>query len=145
MSKKYDQAFFDIYYSVDKKCCKKFGVEKDGVNEYITKLENARFAPHREEVLSVLTKCKNLNAGSSLKDGNPKKYAGILKSATKWLKSFDKKLKGKRDPLALYLKKARRYKRRKSFGHFLTALFFLAVDVAVICGVLQLHWILELI
>ncbi len=145
MSKKYDQAFFDIYYSVDKRCCKKFGIEKDGVSEYLTRLENARFAPHREEVLSILTKCKNLNSGSSLKDGDAKKYAGILKSAIKWLKKFDKKLKGKKDPLSLYLKKARRYKRRKNFGRFLTVLFFLAVDAAAVCGILQLHWILELI
>ena len=54
MGKKINEKFLKVYIELDKVCCEKFGITTGGVGEYINRLNNARFAPDRDEVLKRL-------------------------------------------------------------------------------------------
>ncbi len=135
VSKKTNQAFFDTYIAIDKMCCEKFGIDKYGITEYITRLNNARFAPNREQVLPTLVKYRNLRNSLAHDEGAMKTSADIQKSDVKWLRSFEKQLKKKRDPMSAYLKKAYRHKRLRRLRKILIATLIAAALAAAAYGV----------
>ena len=126
MAKMITEAFFEEYSTLDKLCLKKLGVEKMGVSEYIKRLNNARFAPSRDEVLSHLTRIKSIVTNLTEEDGT----ADIPKSEVKWLRSFSRSIEKKRDPLSLYLKRAHRHARWRRVRRALVITFLIAVAVA---------------
>ena len=60
MGRKLNEKFVNNFIELDKLCCEKFGVASNGVTEYVNRLNNARFAPNRDEVLPELVKYRNL-------------------------------------------------------------------------------------
>ena len=145
MSKKINEAFLKAYNELEALCCEKFGVATGGVAEYINRLNNAKFAPDRDEVLPRLVRYRNINKRfvfepSAVKD---RKNNDVAKADVKWINGFTKDVQKKKDPIAKYLKKARRYARSKKFwkgfwtiviillviGGAGAALYFLAPDV----------------
>ena len=62
--KKINEAFYAGYIELDRDCCEKFGVSSGGVTEYINRLNNARFAPGRDDVLPRLVRYRNLSPGT---------------------------------------------------------------------------------
>ena len=126
MAKMITEAFFEEYSTLDKLCLKKLGVEKMGVSEYIKRLNNARFAPSRDEVLPHLTRIKSIVTNLTEEDGT----ADIPKSEVKWLRSFSRSIEKKRDPLSLYLKRAHRHARWRRVRRALVITFLIAVAVA---------------
>ena len=126
MSKKINEAFFETYKSVDKICCEKFGIEKFGVTEYILKLNKARFAPMRDEVLPALVKYRNLRNSLAHDEGSLKEMGDITKADIKWLKSFEKQLQKKKDPISVYLRKAYRHRRLRKLRKILLILLPIA-------------------
>ena len=60
MGKRINEQFLSSYMELDKDCCDKFGVTTGGVTEYINRLNNARFAPGRDDVLPRLVRYRNL-------------------------------------------------------------------------------------
>ena len=60
MSKKINKKFLKLFVELDSSCCDKLGVKAGGVTEYINRLESARFAPKRDEVLDALNKYRNV-------------------------------------------------------------------------------------
>ncbi|MBR5241706.1 MAG: hypothetical protein IKV20_01080 [Clostridia bacterium] len=126
MAKMITEAFFEEYSTLDKLCLKKLGVEKMGVSEYIKRLNNARFAPSRDEVLPHLTRIKSIVTNLTEEDGT----ADIPKSEVKWLRSFSRSIEKKRDPLSLYLKRAHRHARWRRVKRALVITFLIAVAVA---------------
>lgn len=126
MAKRITEAFFEEYSILDKLCLKKLGVEKMGVSEYIKRLNNARFAPSRDEVLPRLVKIKGIVHNLTQEDGT----ADISKNEVKWLHSFSRSIEKKRDPLSLYLKRAHRLARRQRVRRALVITFLVAVAIA---------------
>ena len=126
MAKRITEAFFEEYSILDKLCLKKLGVEKMGVSEYIKRLNNARFAPSRDEVLPRLVKIKSIVTNLTQEDGT----ADISKNEVKWLHSFSRSIEKKRDPLSLYLKRAHRHARLRKLRNALIITFLVAVAVA---------------
>ena len=117
MSKKINEAFLKAYNELEALCCEKFGVATGGVAEYINRLNNAKFAPDRDEVLPRLVRYRNVNKHfvfepDAVKD---RKNNEVAKEDVKWITAFTKAVKKKKDPIAKYLKKARRYARSKKF------------------------------
>ena len=130
MGKRIKEAFFEKYDELDKLCLKKFGVEKMGVSEYITRLNNARFAPSRDEVLPRLVKVRNIKNALS-DESTPKKDAPeVTKGEVKWLHGFSRSLEKKRDPLSLYLKRAYRHAKLRKVRNALLVTFLIAVAIA---------------
>ena len=109
MSKRINEAFFEEYKVLGNLCCRKFGTEKNGVTEYITRLNNARFAPMRDDVLPRLVKYRNLRNSIAHDEKAFYEINDITKSDVKWIKYFVKLMEKKKDPLSLYLRKARRH------------------------------------
>lgn len=130
MSRKLNEKFVSLFLGIDKLCCEKFGVATNGVTEYINRLNNARFAPDRDEVLPRLVKYRNLRNRFAHEPQAIRKCDDIDKKDVKWVKKFKKSVKKKKDPISKYLRKARRFARRRKFGKVLLVLLILAAVAA---------------
>ena len=132
MSRKLNEKFLGTFLELDKLCCEKFGVATNGVTEYINRLNNARFAPDRDEVLPRLVKYRNLRNRFAHEPQAIRKCDDINKEDVKWVAKFKKATKKKNDPISKYLKKARRFARRRKAGKIVLGLVALAaIGVAV--------------
>lgn len=133
MGRKLNEQFLTSYTVLDKNCCEKFGVSSGGITEYINRLNNARFAPGREEALPRLVRYRNLRNKMAHEIGSLRKMNDVTKSDVVWLKKFDKDVSRRRDPISSYLKKARRYARRRRIKRYVTAF---ALMLAFITGII---------
>ena len=149
MSKKINEKFLKAYEEVDKACCEKFGAQNSGIEVYINKLNNARFAPGRDEVLQRLANYKNLYSSFQVNanDAKSAKAVSVLlrkskdvgKEDIKWLGNFEKQITKKKDPISQYLRKARNFaRRRKARNVFLVILVLAAVAAAAYFGITAL-------
>ena len=121
MGKRLNERFLASYIELDKDCCEKFGVAAGGVTEYINRLNNARFAPNREEVLPRLVRYRNLRNKMAHEIGSLRKLNEVTKTDITWIRKFDRDIIKKKDPISSYLKRARRYARRRRLKRYLTA------------------------
>ena len=113
MGRRINEAFLSLYMDLDKDCCEKFGVASGGVTEYINRLNNARFAPGRDDVLPRLVRYRNLRNKFAHEIAAIRRVDEITKVDVNWLRAFDKDVRKKKDPISLYLRKARKYARRR--------------------------------
>ena len=130
MSRKINEKFLNNFLELDKLCCEKFGVASNGVTEYINRLNNARFAPDRDDVLPRLVKYRNLRNRFAHEPQAIRKCDDIAKADVKWVGKFKKTVKGKKDPISKYLKKARRFARKRKCGKALLVLLIIAALAA---------------
>ena len=121
MSKRHNEKFVQSYMELDRMCCERFGTSFGGVTEYINRLNNTRFAPNREDVLPRLVRYRNLRNRMAHEVASIRRITEITKHDVAWVKKFAKDMLRKRDPLASYLKKARRYARMKMISRIVTA------------------------
>ena len=129
MSKKLNKKFLKLYVELDNRCCDRLGVKAGGVTEYINRLESAKFAPKRDEVLDSLNKYRNLRNVLSHDAKTIKKNKMLTKADLKWIKKFNKALKGKKDAISAYLRKARKFARGKKTRKFVLLLLLLVAAV----------------
>ena len=130
MSKKINKKFLKLFVELDSSCCDKLGVKAGGVTEYINRLESARFAPKRDEVLDALNKYRNVRNVLAHDAKAIKKNKILIKRDLKWIKKFIKSLKRKKDPISAYLRKARKYARRKKTKKVVIWLLVIAAAAA---------------
>lgn len=133
MGKRLNEHFLASYIELDKDCCEKFGVATSGVTEYINRLNNARFAPGREEALPRLVKYRNLRNKMAHEIGSLRRMNEVTKSDIAWIRKFDKDIVKRKDPISSYLRRARRYARRRRIKKYLT---IGTVAFAVIIGII---------
>ena len=139
VSKKINEAFLEDYIALDQLCCKKLGTAKMGVTEYITRLNNARFAPSRDEILPRLVKYRNIRKSLVHDAGALSTSSDLTKNDVKWMKLFVKTMEKKKDPLSLYLRKARRHaKLRRARKTILITLFAITAIAAVVIAAIAL-------
>lgn len=129
MGKKLNERFFASYLELDRDCCEKFGISSGGVTEYINRLNNARFAPGREEALPRLVKYRNIRNKMAHELGSLRKMSDVNKADIAWVRKFNKDILRRKDPISAYLKRARRYARNRRIKRYVTAaaLFLAAV------------------
>ena len=120
MGRRLNERFLASYIELDKNCCEKFGVATGGITEYINRLNNARFAPGREEALPRLVKYRNLRNKMAHEAGSLRKTNDVTKSDIKWVRKFNRDVTKRRDPISSYLKRARRYARRRRMKKYIT-------------------------
>ena len=132
MQARLNQNFLEHYLELDRACCEKFGVVAGGVTEYINRLNNARFAPGRDNVLPRLVKYRNIRNKFSHEAGALRSCTELERADVRWLRAFSRDLDRKKDPLSLYLRRARRYaRRRRTRKYTLIGAAFLALVIAV--------------
>ena len=136
MSKKINKKFLKLYVELDSHCCDRLGVKAGGVTEYINRLESAKFAPKRDEVLDSLNKYRNVRNILANDPKAMKKNKILTKYDLKWIKKFNKTLKKKKDSISAYLKKARKFARNRKIKR--TAIFLAVVGGAVAAALLLL-------
>ena len=128
--KKINKAFLSEYVQLDKTCCTKFGVTSGGVTEYINRLNNARFAPGRDDILARLVRYRNTRNRFAHELISLRKSNEVAKSDVKWLRSFSKSIDKKKDPISRYLNKARKYVRRRKIRRFIIGIGVLGLAAA---------------
>ncbi len=138
MGRRINDKFIKAYQELDKLCCDKFGITTSGVTEYINRLNNARFAPDRDQVLPKLVRYRNIRNLFAHEPGAVKKSDELGKEDVKWITRFKRDVQKRRDPISKYLRKARRFARNRKIRRIIiTALIVLAV-LAVAVGVILL-------
>ena len=132
MGRKNNEAFLNFYIELDKTCSEKFGVISDGVGEYINRLNNARFAPNREEVLQRLSAYRNKHRRFQYEPGALRRDKDVTKHDVKWVAKFKRDVQKRRDPISQYLKKAKRYRFKQKLTIVVVTLLVIALIAALI-------------
>ena len=130
VGKRINEHFLSSYMELDKDLCEKFGVTTGGVTEYINRLNNARFAPGRDNVLPRLVRYRNIRNKFAHEVGAIRRVDELTKVDVNWIRSFNRDVIRKRDPISEYLKKARKYARKKKMRGIIWAIL-IAVVVAL--------------
>jgi hypothetical protein len=134
---KINEQFLNAFIALDKVCCTKFGVPTGGVTDYVNRLINSRFAPGRDDVLPKLVRYTNLRNRLAHELGALKQLDEVTKNDVKWLREFEKTVLKKKDPISVYLRKARRYARRRKLRRIgIIALTAIAVIAAITVWIL---------
>ena len=131
MGYKVNEQFLNAFIALDKVCCAKFGVPTGGVTDYVNRLINSRFAPGRDDILPKLVRYTNIRNRLAHEVGAMKQLDEVTKNDVKWLREFEKTVTKKKDPISVYLRKARRYARRRKLRR---ALIIGLVAVTVIAA-----------
>ena len=131
--RKINEMFLDSYIELDRICCYKFGVSSGGATSYINRLINTRFAPGRDEALQRLVKYRSIRNKIAHESGALEKLSDITSSDLKWLERFKKELDKNRDPLSVYLKKAKKISRRRTAKRVFGVILALLVVAAAVC------------
>ena len=126
-----NEKYLNTYLELEKLCNEKFGVANNGVTEYINRLNNARFAPNRDEVLPNLVKYRNLRNRFAHEPEAIRKADDISKDDIKWLENLKKSVKGSKDPISQYLKKAKKFAKGQKAKKFALVVIILAAVAAV--------------
>lgn len=138
-SRRLNEKFLDCYMVADRLCCSKFGIAVGGITEYVNRLSNVRYTNGREDVLPKLVRYRGIRNRFAHESGAIKRSDEITKADIKWIKGFSKELTKKRDPISVYLRRERKYERRKKMRRiaFTTALGIIAVLAFALYFVLQ--------
>ena len=129
VGRRISETFLSSYMELDKDCCEKFGITTGGVTEYINRLNNARFAPGRDDVLPRLVRYRNIRNKFAHEVSAIRKVDEITKVDVNWLRSFNKDVIKKRDPISLYLRKAKRFARRRKAHRWFYVILFAIIAV----------------
>lgn len=133
--KKLNNNYIKAYAQLESRCQEKFGVTAGGIDEYVKRLESARFAPKREEVLGKLSAYQALSRRFDTEPNALRHIKEVQKDDIKWVKKFTGALKGKKDPISRYLKSARKYARgRKARRIFITILILAVIAGAAVAA-----------
>ena len=109
--KKLNQTFLTTYEKFDKVCGERFDLTTGGATEYINRLNNARFAPGRDDILPRLVNYRTVRNNFAADPTLVKKSADLTKDDLTWMRDFVRDLEKQKDPISVYLKKARKYVR----------------------------------
>jgi peptidoglycan hydrolase-like protein with peptidoglycan-binding domain len=90
-------------------------------------------APGREDALPRLVRYRNIRNKMAHEIGSLTRANEVTKADVAWLRKFDKDIIKRKDPISAYLKRARRYARRRRIKKYLTVG---AASLAVILGII---------
>jgi hypothetical protein len=95
---------------------------------------NSRFAPDRDEALPRLLKYRNIRNRIAHEEGALGQIDEITKLDLKWLDSFKYAIIKKRDPISVYLRKARKYAKRRKVKRIIISIVLLIIAAAIAAG-----------
>lgn len=129
--KKINNNFTKAYSQMEGNCQEKFGVTAGGIDEYVKRLESARFAPNRDEVLGKLSTYQNLSDRFASDPNSSRRIKDVEKADVRWVKQFGDSVKKKKDPISRYLKSAHKYAKKRKAARIFTALLILLAFAGV--------------
>ena len=129
--KKINNNFTKAYSQMEGNCQEKFGVTAGGIDEYVKRLESARFAPNRDEVLGKLSTYQNLSDRFASDPNSSRRIKDVEKADVRWVKQFGDSVKKKKDPISRYLKSAHKYAKKRKAARIFTALIILLAFAGV--------------
>lgn len=138
MSRRINERFLNSYIELEKSCCEKFGVASGGVTEYINRLNNARFAPGREEAMPRLVRYRGIRNKMAHEVGSLRRVSEVNKHDIVWIKKFTHDIAKRHDPISLYLRRARGFARRRRIKRYVTAGAFVLLLIIIIILILTL-------
>ena len=139
MGRRINERFLSTFIELDRDCCERFGVATGGVTEYINRLNNARFAPGRDEVLPKLVRYRNIRNKLAHETGSLRRMNDVSKIDIKWIRQFNRAIHRKKDPISAYLRKARRFARRRKairYGTFGAVILLLLLVIVILINAL---------
>ena len=131
--------FLNSYIELDKICSQKFGKATGGVTEYINRLNNVRYTDGRPDVLPKLLHYRGIRNKFAHEAGALKHSNEVSRADVKWLKAFKRELSARKDPISVYLRRERRYARRKRIK---AAVFTASVGIIAALA-LALYFVLQ--
>lgn len=133
--KKINNNFTKAYSQMEGQCQEKFGVTAGGIDEYVKRLESARFAPNRDEVLGKLSAYQSLSMRFENEPNAVRTIKEVEKDDIQWVKKFGNSVKKKKDPYSRYLKSAHRYARGRKIRRVFLTILILAILAGAAVGV----------
>ena len=129
MSKRLNAKFLTEYIKLDGASSQLFGIRSGGVSEYITRLGGLSSSAKGKELLTRLVRYRGYRNKLAHEIGALENFSSILPSDIKWMRSFSRLVKERRDYLSLYKKKEERKEAWKRFKRWAVISFFLATAV----------------
>ena len=107
-----NEQFLGSFLELDGLCCKRFNVTANDITEYINRLNNAKYAPNREEVLQKLVNYRNIRNRFAHEPWYLRTATELTKEDVQWVTAFTKDFKKEKDPIAAYLAEAKKYAKK---------------------------------
>ena len=114
MSLKVNSTFLEAFIELDNSCKERFGFSRNGVTEYIKRLNECRSDPDVKEILPTLIKYRHIRNRLAHEDGALSMDNDIGKADIAWLKQMAKKIAKGKDPLSLNNRKAKMHTTAKT-------------------------------
>jgi hypothetical protein len=130
--KKLNQTFLTTYEKFDTVCNQRFDLTTGGATEYINRLNNARFAPGRDDILPRLVNYRTTRNNFAADPALVKKSADLTKDDLTWMRDFVRDLEKEKDPISVYLKKARKYVRSRKTKKVLAVVGIIVLVAAAV-------------
>ena len=137
MSKYCNRRFLSEYIKLDKACGDRLGIASGGVGEYITRLGSNTAIEGREEPLSRLVRYRSYRNKLTHEVGALEGFSAISRNDIKWMTSFFRSVKLKRDPVSLFIKSE--HKKTKWYKFKRAAVISASVTALVIALVLVIY------
>ena len=104
-----NKEFLNAFLNLDAECCKAYNVTANGVTEYINRLNNAKYAEGRDEVLTKLVNYRNIRNRFAHEAWYLDCATEITKEDLAWVVDFAKKFAKKKDCLNVYVAEAKKF------------------------------------
>ena len=106
---KLNENFLNAFLQLDSDCCKKFNVTVNGITEYINRLNNAKYAEGRDEVLAKLVNYRNIRNRFAHEPWYLRTANELTKEDLAWVADFAKKFGKEKDCLSVYVASAKKF------------------------------------
>ena len=106
---KLNENFLNAFLQLDSDCCKKFNVTVNGITEYINRLNNAKYAEGRDEVLAKLVNYRNIHNRFAHEPWYLRTANELTKEDLAWVADFAKKFGKEKDCLSVYVASAKKF------------------------------------
>ena len=135
MGRRTNLKFLKIYLTLDKVLCDR---HISGVSEYISRLDDARYAERREEVLKHLLRYRSIRNRLAHEPGALDSIKSISSGDIKWIKRFLRDLRRGRDPVSRYIHRAERLLIIKKIKAYATVALIASAAIAIIALIINL-------
>ena len=135
LSKKLYDGFLAAYEELDALCAEYFGIQSEGVAEYINRLGEAKGGARKAQMLSHLVRYRAIRneIERQIENGSRTKRGKIKSGDVIRIKTFIKSIEAKRDPLSVSLRQEKNS--NKPSQHRLLTVILPIVLVLLIAGI----------
>ena len=131
MSLKLNSAFLEAYIELDNACKERFGFPRNGVTEYIKRLNECRADSGCKEILPIIHKYRHIRNRLAHEEGALSQDNDIGRADITRLMQMAKSVAKGKDPLSLYHRKAKIHATAKTAKTVIILLLALAALIGI--------------